>query len=187
MLATAVAPHLFWITSRAAGFAALLLSSAAVGLGLTMGLRLIKRRGADLRAAHEALALATIVALVVHALALLGDAFLHPSLADIAVPFVSGYHRVWTTVGIVAGWMTIVLGLSFYVRGRIGQARWRKLHRFTALAWILGLAHALGEGSDAGQAWFLAATAIAVLPAALLLLARTLGTTSVPSRAEAAR
>jgi sulfoxide reductase heme-binding subunit YedZ len=66
----------------------------------------------------------------------------------------------------------IILGLSFYVRGRIGRQRWRKLHRFTALAWILGLAHSLGEGTDAGQLWFLVATAIVVLPAAALLVVR---------------
>ena len=78
----------------------------------------------------------------------------------------------WTTIGIVGGWMMIILGLSFYVRGRIGRQRWRKLHRFTALAWILGLAHSLGEGTDAGQLWFLVATAIVVLPAAALLVVR---------------
>ena len=65
--------------------------------------------------------------------------------------------------------MMIILGLSFYVRGRIGQQRWRRLHRFTALAWILGVAHSLGEGTDAGRLWFLVATGIVVLPAAALL------------------
>ena len=69
-------------------------------------------------------------------------------------------------MGIVGGWMMIILGLSFYARGRIGQQRWRKLHRFTALAWVLGLAHSVGEGTDAGKLWFLVATGIVVLPAA---------------------
>jgi methionine sulfoxide reductase heme-binding subunit len=164
--------HLFWITSRAAGTLALLFSSVAVTVGLTMGSKLLKGRGPDLRVTHEALSLATIVAIVVHAVALLGDSFLHPSVADIAIPFASSYKTAWTTTGIVAGWLMIILGLSFYARGRIGQQRWRKLHRFTALAWILGLAHSLGEGTDAGQAWFLVATAIVALPAAGLLLAR---------------
>jgi hypothetical protein len=62
-LATAVHDHLFWITSRAAGTAALLLSSAAVCVGLLMGGRLLKGRGPDLRVTHEALSLATLVAL----------------------------------------------------------------------------------------------------------------------------
>src|SRR4029450_3981416 len=105
-----------------------------------------------------ALSIATIVAIVVHAVALLGDTYLRPSLADITIPFVSSYMTLWTTIGIVAGWMMIILGLSFYARARIGQQRWRKLHRFMALAWILGLVHSLGEGTDAGQAGVLIAT-----------------------------
>ena len=167
MLATTVNDHLFWITSRAAGTLALLFSSVAVGVGLSMGGKLIKGRGPDLRATHEALSMATIVAIVVHAVALLGDSFMHPSLADITIPFVSSYMTVWTTIGIVGGWMMVILGLSFYARGRIGQQRWRRLHRFTALAWILGLAHSLGEGTDAGKLWFLVATGIVALPAAV--------------------
>jgi sulfoxide reductase heme-binding subunit YedZ len=177
--------HLLWITSRAAGTLALLFSSIAVGVGLTMGAKLLKGRGPDLRAAHEALSMATMVALVVHAVALLGDSYLRPSLADIAIPFASSYMTLWTTVGIVAGWMMLILGLSFYVRGRIGQQRWRKLHRFTALAWVLGLAHSLGEGTDAGAAWFLVATGVVALPAAALLVTRLSGRR--PARAAVAR
>ena len=162
-------PHLFWITSRAAGIAALVLASLAVCLGLLMSTKLVKGRAADLRVTHEVLSLSTIVALIVHAVSLVGDKFLHPSLADIAIPFASGYKTFWTTLGIVAGWALIVLGLSYYARARIGVARWRRLHRFTALAWAFGLAHSLGEGTDAGQVWFLAMTAIVVVPALLLL------------------
>src|SRR6516225_6959930 len=80
-------PHLFWITSRAAGFAALVLASLAVSLGLLMSTKLLKRRGADLVVIHEILSLSTIVAIVVHGVALLGDQFLRPSLADISIPF----------------------------------------------------------------------------------------------------
>jgi methionine sulfoxide reductase heme-binding subunit len=173
MLAAAVNDHLFWITSRAAGTLALLFSSVGVGAGLLMSGKLLKGRGPDLRAAHEALSIATIVALVVHAVALLGDSYLRPSLGDIAIPFVSSYMTLWTTIGIVAGWMMIILGLSFYARARIGQQRWRKLHRLMALAWILGLVHSLGEGTDAGTAWFVVATALVTIPAAALLVQRT--------------
>ena len=173
LIATSTGPHLFWITSRAAGTAALLMSSASVSIGLLMGGRFVKRRGYDLRVTHEALSLATMAALVVHALSLIGDHFLHPSLLDVTVPFVSGYKTFWTSMGIVAGWSLIALGLSYYVRDKIGSQRWRKLHRFTALAWILGLAHSLGEGTDAGTGWFLVMTAIVALPPLVLLLVRT--------------
>ncbi len=181
LLATAVGPHLYWITSRAAGIVALVLSSISVCIGLLMGGRVLRGRKPDLRVVHEALSLATLAALAVHGLALIGDGFLHPSLGDVAIPFLSGYKTLWTSIGIVAFWAMALLGLSYYARGRIGAQRWRKLHRFTALAWILGLAHSLGEGTDAGQAWFLAMTAIVVVPALALLLVRLAGASSAPA------
>jgi methionine sulfoxide reductase heme-binding subunit len=164
--------HIFWITSRAAGVVALLASSGAVTVGLLMGGRFVRGRTAQLRVTHEALALATIAALLVHAGALLGDSFLSPSLADVTIPFVSGYQRVWTTTGIVGGWIILVLGLSYYARARIGVARWRILHRFTALGWLLGVVHGIFEGTDAGTAWFLIAVAAVALPAGALLAVR---------------
>ena len=184
-MTTALTPHLFWITSRAAGFAALVLASLAVSLGLLMSTKLLKGRTADLRAAHDTLALSTIVAIVVHGVSLLGDSFLHPSIFDISVPFVSSYKTIWTSLGIVGGWGLILLGLSYYARRWVGAVRWRKLHRFTALAWLLGLVHALGEGTDAGQVWFLAMVALVAIPALALLatrLARSGGGARRPDR-----
>lgn len=176
MTAAATGDHLFWITSRAAGITAMLLASAAVGAGLTMGTRLVRgTRAGDLRTLHEVLSLGTIAALVVHALSLLGDTFVHPALADLLIPFVTPFHRWWTTLGILAGWGLTLLGLSSYARRWIGQARWRTAHRFTALAWLMGLGHALGEGTDAGTTWFLALFALATVPPLLLLIARLAG------------
>ena len=129
---------------------------------------------------HESLSLATMVALAVHAFSLLGDSYLKPSLADVTIPFVSSYERLWMSVGIVAGWAFVILGLSYYVRARIGIQRWRVLHRFTALAWVLGVAHALMMGTDAGTAWFLLSLALVALPAGALLV-RRLTPTPVPA------
>jgi methionine sulfoxide reductase heme-binding subunit len=173
-------PYLFWITSRAAGFAALILASVAVSFGLLMSTKLLRGRGADLKHVHEVLALSTIVAIVVHGVSLLGDSYFHPSVADISIPFASSYRTGWTSLGIVAGWALVLLGLSYYARKRLGAKRWRSLHRFTALAWLAGLAHALGEGTDAGQLWFIAMLAIVAAPAVLLLGARLAGYRRAP-------
>jgi methionine sulfoxide reductase heme-binding subunit len=165
-------PHLFWITSRAAGTAALFLSSLGVCVGLMISGRFVRGRGADLRPLHEALSLATIAALVVHGLSLVGDEYMHPSLADVAIPFVGSYKTGWTSLGIIAAWMLVLLGPSYYVRRVIGQKRWVKLHRFTAVAWIAGIVHAIGEGTDAGSAWFVLLIAATTVPALLLLTLR---------------
>jgi sulfoxide reductase heme-binding subunit YedZ len=186
---TSVGPHLFWITSRASGTTALLLSSASVGAGLLVGRRGEPRKGlagGDAKALHEALALATIFAIAVHGLTLLGDGFLHPTPLEISIPFAGAYRPFWTGIGIAAGWGLAALGLSYYARTRIGQSRWRALHRFTALFWVLGIAHSIGSGTDATQLWFLLAVAIPTVPALVLLVGRLAGSGSrAPRRAAA--
>ena len=164
--------HVFWITTRAAGVVLLLASSAAVAAGLAVGSRAGRGRTAQLRVLHESLSLAAMAALVVHAGALLLDGYLESSLADVTIPFAGAYEPVWTSLGIVAGWTMLVLGLSYYARGRIGPARWRRLHRWVAVAWILGVIHGLFEGTDGGAGWFLITVAAATLPPLAMLAAR---------------
>jgi sulfoxide reductase heme-binding subunit YedZ len=166
--------HLSWITSRAAGGAALLLASAAVAVGLMMG---SKRQGSnkrDLRAIHEALSLTTLAMVALHGLSLLGDSYLNPGLTGIGIPFAGSYRPLWTGLGIVAGYGLTALGLTYYVRDRIGAARWRKVHRVTAVFWALAIVHTIGAGSDAAQLWFLLISGAMVVPAALLLVLRWL-------------
>lgn len=173
-IVTSAGPHLFWITSRAAGTAALVLSSVSVGAGLLVRGRGQSRKvmGGDARVLHEALALATLSAIAVHGVTLLGDHYLHPTVLDISIPFTGGYRPLWTGVGIVAGWGLALLGLSYYARSWIGQSRWRTLHRLTGLFWLLGVAHSIGAGSDARQLWLLVAVAIPTIPALVLLIGR---------------
>jgi sulfoxide reductase heme-binding subunit YedZ len=166
--------HLFWITSRAAGGAALLLSSAAVAVGLMVSAKRKTDNKRDLRAIHESLSLTTLGMVALHGVSLLGDAYLNPGLAGIAIPFVGFYRPLWTGLGIVAGYGLAALGLTYYLRDRIGAARWRKLHRFVALFWALAIVHTIGSGSDALQLWFLLASGLVVVPAVLLLVLRWL-------------
>jgi len=173
-VATDPAVHLFWITSRAAGNLALITASLSVGLGLVMVAQELKNRARDLRVVHESLSLVTLVALAVHGVSLLGDSFMHPSVADVFVPLARSYRTVWTSLGIVAGWLLVLLGPTFYIRRHLGPSRWRSLHRFAALAWLAGLVHSFGDGTDAGQGWFIAIAAAVAAPAAVLLIARLL-------------
>jgi sulfoxide reductase heme-binding subunit YedZ len=168
--------HLFWITSRAAGTTALVLASLGVTAGLLMGTKLIRgRRAGDLHGVHEVLSIGTMIALLIHGFSLLGDSYLKPSILNILVPFSMDLNRFWTGMGVIAGWAMVLLGLSYYVRRHIGIARWKRLHRFTALAWLMGIGHALGQGTDAGQPWFLALLAVPVVPALVLLVLRLAG------------
>jgi sulfoxide reductase heme-binding subunit YedZ len=145
--------HVWWLVSRSAGVVALLAMTASVVLGLALAGRLAGRRVKVFSALHEHLAITSLVAIAVHGEALLGDAYLHPGLLGITVPFATTYRPFATGLGIIGGWVAAVLGLSFYVRRRLGPRVWRRLHRFTSVAWALAVLHTLLAGTDAGSAW----------------------------------
>ena len=160
------AQHAFWLASRAVGVVAMVLVAASVGLGLALSGRLARQPGAPgrIRVLHEAIALTSLIAIATHGLLLLGDSYLHPGIAGIALPFAMPNQPAWTGIGIIGGWLAAILGLSFYVRRWIGTRTWRTMHRFTLLVYALGIAHTLGSGTDAGSAWLLAILGATALP-----------------------
>ncbi len=168
--------HLFWLASRAFGVVAIVLVSLSVGVGLTLAARLVRRPGwpARLKRLHESLALAGLIAIAAHGLLLLGDSYLRPGLAGIALPFALSNQPVWTGVGIVSGWLAAIVGLSFYVRRWIGVAVWRWLHRWTLAVYLLAIAHTLGSGTDASSPWLLAVLGVTALPAVFAATYRVL-------------
>lgn len=170
--------HLMWITAKAAGLTAMVLASASVSVGLMMSAR--GRRSIEWRKAHEWLSLLTLGMIGLHGLALLLDPWLHPGWAGVLVPFASSYRPAATAAGVVAAWGLAFLGLSYYLRARIGAARWRRWHRWTALFWILGVAHGILAGTDGSRAWMLVLVAATGLPPAFLLLARIIAHGGAP-------
>ena len=174
---------LWWLISRASGIVAVILISLSVLMGLAMAARLL--RPAHKRAVvrlHEYVAVLSLVAIAVHGLTLLGDTWLKPGLTGITVPFALSYRPVWTGLGLIAGYLALLLGPTFYLRKRIGARRWRKLHRATTVVWVLAAVHALGSGSDAGTLWLRAIVLLPAVPIVYALTARVL-TGSRPARA----
>jgi sulfoxide reductase heme-binding subunit YedZ len=169
--------HAWWLAARSAGAVALLLVAASVTMGLTLatGLGGPPTRRRALVALHEHTALTGLAAIALHGVLLLGDPWLRPGLAGIAVPFVMRYRPLFSGLGIIAGYVAALLGLSFYARRRIGGRRWRNLHRATPVVYLLGLAHALGAGSDAGTLWLRGFMLASALPIAVLLALRVAG------------
>jgi sulfoxide reductase heme-binding subunit YedZ len=163
--------YVWWLVSRAAGIAALGLISLSVVLGLAMSTRALQSPRLRRSAArlHEHLALTALGAITAHGLALLGDRWLRPGWRGIAIPFAMAYRPGFTGVGIIGGYLAVLLGPSFYLRRRIGARRWRKLHRATPAVWLLSVVHALGSGSDAPKLWLRAMT-LSPLPLLIYLL-----------------
>jgi methionine sulfoxide reductase heme-binding subunit len=130
---------------------------------------------------HEATALVALLAIAGHGLALLGDSYLRPGLAGIAIPFVMAHRPGWTGLGIIAGWLAAILGLTFYVRRRIGPRLWRRLHRWTLAVYLLAVIHTLGAGTDAGSFWLLLILLATVAPIAVMAAMRLLPSDDPPA------
>jgi sulfoxide reductase heme-binding subunit YedZ len=148
--------HGWWLASRASGVVALVLVTVSVAIGLAMAGKVLRVPGLSrkLMAVHEQTALAGLIAICVHAITLLGDPFLDPGVAGIAVPFALGFETFFTGLGVIAAYLALLLGLSFYARRRIGAKLWRKAHRASVLVYAFGLVHALGAGTDTSAVWF---------------------------------
>jgi sulfoxide reductase heme-binding subunit YedZ len=167
---------IWWLVSRASGVIALLLISLSVVLGLVMAAKLPLKPGLkrSMVRLHEHVALTALLAIGAHGLSLLGDHWLKPGWRGIAIPFAMSYRPQFTGVGIIAGYLALLLGPSFYMRRRIGARRWRKLHRMTALVWLLSVLHTLGAGSDGSKLWLRCVVLVPAMPVVYLLVLRVL-------------
>ena len=137
-----------WYVARAAGLVAFGLLTLSVWLGLAMSTRLATRLQKQLFGWHRTLAWTGLSMLGLHAGALLLDPTIHFGLPSVLLPFASAWKPGAVAAGIVAGWLTAMLAVSFRLRRRIGPRGWRRLHYASFAAFALALGHALSAGSD---------------------------------------
>lgn len=144
-------PNDAWFASRAAAVASYLLCWAALAGGLFMSSGwfdgLISR--ARLLSVHQWASLASVLFGAYHAFLLVRDPLADFTLPGILVPFLSSDRPAATGLGTLVLYLGLVVSLSFWLRPRIGAARWRTIHRASFLVYVGGLWHALQLGSDA--------------------------------------
>lgn len=163
-----------WYVARAAGLVSFGLLTLSVWLGLLMSARLATRLQKRLFGWHQTLAWTGLSMLGLHAGALLLDPTLHFGLPSVLVPFASTWRPGTVAAGVVAGWLTLMLAVSFRLRRLIGQKGWRRLHYAGFAAFFLALGHALTAGSDLRGISGPVLAALAAGPAVWLIFYRAL-------------
>ena len=125
-----------WLVARAAGLVAFGLLTLSVWLGLAMSTRLLgPKRQKALLGLHKTLVWTGLAMLGLHMLAVL-------------VPFAAPWKAGAIAAGVIAGWFSLALAVSFRLRKWIGQKGWRRLHYLSFGAFALALGHALLVGTD---------------------------------------
>lgn len=134
---------------RATGLTALAWSYAGLLLGLAVGVRgprRVPRRAAV--TVHRQLNLAALALVLAH---LLSFALLTPggSVLVALVPQTAPVAALGYSAGVVAFYLAILLGPSYYLRARIGRRAWLVAHQLAAVTYALALWHTLVLGADA--------------------------------------
>jgi methionine sulfoxide reductase heme-binding subunit len=138
-----------WLVARAAGLVAFGLLTLSTWLGLAMSTRILgPKRQKALLGWHRTLVWTGLSMVGLHALALLLDPTIHFGLPAVLIPFAAPWHPGAVAAGVIAGWLSLMLALSFRMRKWIGQKGWRRLHYASFAAFALSLGHALFSGTD---------------------------------------
>ncbi len=158
----------YWYLSRTAGVVAYLLLWGSVAWGLLLSSRIGKGRlkPPALLDAHQFLSSLAVGFALFHGLILMGDQYLSFPLTAVLVPFAGTYKPALVAAGQIGLWLALLLVVSFYVRKRMGQKRWRTLHYVSFIGFWAVFLHSVFIGSESGQPWLLvtyAATAGSVL------------------------
>ena len=144
-----------WFLARATGVTAFAALTVDVIVGLLVSTRAAQRvfakgAGVDLHTWLSPLALALVLA---HACVLLADSYIRFDILDAFIPFASSYERIAVGLGVIAGYLALVVHASFALRKRIGPKRWRRLHYLSFVAWLVAATHGVIAGSDTGSPW----------------------------------
>jgi DMSO/TMAO reductase YedYZ heme-binding membrane subunit len=141
------ASQLFSDTTRSLGVSGFVLLCLTLPLGLVIGRRwIVASRTAALRRAHQALSLTTLSVIGLHlVVTLLGVRSIGPSVARLLVPFLWPHRTAATGVGVIATYLLIGLGPTYFVR-RHRVRRWRRLHPWIVGGVALSALHFAGGG-----------------------------------------
>lgn len=173
-----------WDIARAGGITAYLLMALSVIIGLALSLRLQSARWPRLinNELHNFLSLLGLVFVIIHVLAVWIDPFTKFGWSDVFIPFLSSYRTIWLALGIIALYLGIAIGISTWLRPRIGYQWWRRLHYLTFLLFILVTLHGMMTGTDTRTWWAIALYAGSSLVVGLLTTIRIVKSAQAPKK-----
>jgi predicted ferric reductase len=174
-----------WDIARAGGLTAYVLLALSVTIGLALSLHLQSPRWPRIinSELHNFGTLLATIFTGVHVLAVAVDPFTHFGLNELLIPLASHYRPLWMAFGIVGLYLGIAIGISTWLRPKIGYALWRRLHVLTLVLYGLVTVHGIASGSDAGTWWADVIYLGSVAVVGTLLMIRLLAPHETPSGA----
>lgn len=176
---------------QAAGLAALIWAYIGVALGLMESGGAARWRWLPLTPPqrlrlHRHISLLVLGLILVHVFATAVDG-MGDNLLTVLIPDQSSWAaaRFAYNIGIIAFYLAILVGPTYYIRRKIGSTRWRLIHRLAAIVYILSVWHALLLGADiAFYGWVRPFMWLMQLPLLLLFIRRLLESARISRASE---
>jgi sulfoxide reductase heme-binding subunit YedZ len=144
----------FWLLARASGITAYVLITLSVLAGLVLKSKPLRAlRPANVTVIHRTLALTALWSVLIHGVTLVLDTTVRVSPLALVVPGLVGYRPLWTSLGVCAAELMLLVYVSFSLRSRIGHRVWRALHWATYAVFVLATIHGLAAGTDTARPW----------------------------------
>ena len=165
---------LLWYLNRGTGVVLVVLFSLTVVLGVLAISRAVSPWWPRFvtQGLHRTLAALSVLLLVAHAVSAVVDEFVDIRWWQAFVPFGATYQPLWLGLGTLALDLTLVVVATSLARARLPHRAWFLVHLTTYAAWVAGVVHGLGIGTDAGRSWMVVVTAACVGAVGLASLAR---------------
>jgi sulfoxide reductase heme-binding subunit YedZ len=143
---------LLWFLNRGSGFVLLAALTATVVLGIlaTQGSTGGRVPRFVTQTLHRDVGLVSAVLLVVHVATAVVDSYVDITWWQALSPFGATYEPLWLGLGALSLDLILVVIVTSMLRHRMPHRLWRTLHFSTYAAWVVGVAHGLGIGTDTG-------------------------------------
>jgi DMSO/TMAO reductase YedYZ heme-binding membrane subunit len=149
-------PRLWWYLSRATGLVAWGLAVGAILVALALASRALgpRPKAPWLLSLHRWLGGLTVLFTVGHVAAIVADSFVHFGVADVAVPFASGWKPAPVAAGIVAAWVLLAIEVTSLQMRRLPKRAWHAIHMASYLVAVLATLHGITAGTDTANPIF---------------------------------
>ncbi|MCZ9880369.1 ferric reductase-like transmembrane domain-containing protein [Arthrobacter sp. B2a2-09] len=146
-----------WAVGRGSGVVAMVLLTLSVllGIGARSGRPVVGIPRFAVTLVHRNVSLFSLIFVVVHVVSLLFDPFAQLRLVDFFVPFLGAFKPFWLGLGTIAFDLLVVVTVTGLLRNRIGPRVFKAVHWLVYAMWPVSLVHAMGNGTNGLQPWFL--------------------------------
>lgn len=154
----------YWLFSRASGVTAFILLSIGICFGMGISSRSAYKvfKPPIALETHNTISIIALVAVILHAGALLFDSYFYLKIQEALVPFLLernfkselGYDFKFAIgLGIIAFYLITVLVITSVYRAKMSLRLWRKIHYTSFVTYILFVIHGIVSGTDSKALW----------------------------------